>query len=650
MPRTRLQRWLAKWRPLFGRPSYRFDRALVQKLRPQWWPRWRQLKYLKHFMPSLEKRILLLLVGVAVLSTSGWAILFGRRHSTRGPATGGEYSEVMVGEPKFINPLFANINDVDADISSLVYTGLFAYNNNGTVTPALAASYSISSDGRTYTVKLKPDLKWADGTPLTVDDILFTFTAIQNPDIGSPWLSAFQGVTIDKVADDEIQFVLKEAYSPFLHNLTIGILPEHIWGELPPGGLKLAKQNLQPLGSGPWTFSKLTKDSTGLIQNITLTRNKYFFGTAPYFDFVTFKFAADYESMIEALKTQTALAGSFIPANKIKSLGKNFTTYPLQLPQYTALFFNQTRQPFLKSDRLRQALGSGTDKPTLIAEALGGAAAPIDGPFLPGGWSAPAKPNGQSIDLDAANKLLDDGGWTRIQPEEYFKLRQAEAIKMLGLGASTTLSTSKTDASQNSAGSAAEITALIRQEMPPAQTFYRRDKNNTPLRLTITTVDTPEYGRVAAALGKAWARLGIQTSVQTISSKQLARETLKTRDYEILLYGEILGADPDPFPFWHSSQINYPGLNLSLYNSRAADKLLEEARTTLDQEKRTTLYQKFYSLLATDRPALFLYSPTHLFAAQKNIQGISINALVSPPDRYRTLSSWYTKTRWAWKP
>ena len=145
-----------------------------------------------------------------------------------------------------------------------------------------------------------------------------------------------------------------------------------------------------------------------------------------------------------------------------------------------------------------------------------------------------------------------------------------------------------------------------------------------------------------------WRAMGIKTTIQTIGSNQIVKDILRDRNYEVLLYGEIVGADPDPYPFWHSSQITYPGLNLALFINRTADKLLEDARATTTEKVRAEQYEKFQEILAKEIPAIFLYTPTYNFVASKDIKGIKLEQAFSPSDRFNDLGNWYLKTKRQW--
>ncbi len=620
------------------------DKRLVDRLREKRLPSLSQFKYIRVFLNPKEKKLLWLSSLLVIIGMFGLLAQFGTKHIIQKPKIGGEYIEGLIGQPKYLNPLFSSANDVDSDITSLLYRGLFSSNNTG-IQPNLAESYTVSPDGKTYTISLKKNEHWSDGETITADDVIFTIESISNPEVGSPLIAAFQGVQTEKVDDATIRFTLKEPYAPFLENLTVGILPAHIWDEIAPSNLRLTNNNLQPVGSGPWMFSKLKKDS-GAIQTYSLVPNPYFSGKKPYFKNLTFKFFPDYSSALEALKGQSITALGFIPHDDNAHLTtKNLNLFKLTLPQYTAIFFNQNQQPFLKNDSVRKALVLAIDRSLLIEKGLYGAGHITNSPLV--NLSIPASTTFQ-FDKQKAMELLDAAAWTRIEPEEYFKLRSEELNKTTTT--STTVSVSSTPAEITAAKeNNKQINSFIRQEMNPDQPFYRKDKNGNILSIVITTADTPEYRRVGELIASMWRTVGVKTVLQTISPRQIAHDTIKPRAYEALLYGEIIGEDPDPFPFWHSSQINSPGLNLSLYANRNTDKLLEDARETTDAAKRNELYKKFQEILVSDIPAIFLYIPEHTFAVNKSIKGIELGQLNAPEDRFKYISDWYIKTSLGWK-
>ena len=130
-----------------------------------------------------------------------------------------------------------------------------------------------------------------------------------------------------------------------------------------------------------------------------------------------------------------------------------------------------------------------------------------------------------------------------------------------------------------------------------------------------------------------------------VKSKAEIKKVIEEKSYEVLLYGEIIGFDPDPYPFWHSSQNKVSGLNLSGFNNEEADKLLEEARVTTDKIIREEKYKKFQEILTKEKPAIFLYQPLYSYTVDKNIKGVKIDKVVSPADRFSNVEDWYVKTK-----
>ncbi len=626
------------------------DHKLLGAVNRRSLPSFSQLKYVGRFLEPKEKKIIAILGIICAAAALGLGVVFLFTHFTPVARQGGDYSEAMVGQPKFINPIYASASDIDSDLSALTYSGLFHY-VGGELQPDLAASSTLSQDKKVYTITLKPNITWSDGEPFTADDVVYTFETIQNPEASSPLLPAFQGVQIEKVDPATVRFTLKESFAPFLNSLTVGIIPEHIWGTISPLNLKVTPLNLKPIGTGPWKFKTLIKDDSGTIQSYVLSPNDLYYGKKPYLQTVTFKFFADPNEAINAVQNQSVSAISFVPSKSQDKLSsKNLVSHPLVLPQYTALFFNQERSNVLKDGDVRKALALAINKQNIVNTALDGAGEVLDSPLLPGsiGYYPDIKKVG--FDVDAANALLDKK-WTRIQPEEYFALRRAALLKEAQpqIDAAIKSPAEGTTASSTIALIEQQVTENARAEMSADQTFYRKAKDGTPLTIGITFVETKEYQKTAELLANDWKALGIKTTFNEVSSRTISKDVFKNRSFDILLYGEIIGGDPDLFPFWHSSQTSYPGLNLAQFSDRTADKLLEEARATTDTSARDGLYKKFQDILADQLPAIFLFTPNYNFFVNKNIKGITANRIVAPSDRYASLSDWYVKTTWKWK-
>ncbi|MEK7102210.1 MAG: hypothetical protein AAB912_01100, partial [Patescibacteria group bacterium] len=172
------------------------------------------------------------------------------------------------------------------------------------------------------------------------------------------------------------------------------------------------------------------------------------------------------------------------------------------------------------------------------------------------------------MNRERADELLTKAGWLKLTKEAYIERRTKGLRAELEKAAvSDTLSVTSTDAV---AIIQKQIDERLNAEIPSAQTTFRAKKDDV-LQLTITTVSDQELTAVAERAAAHWRDIGVQTTVRAVNPRDVASEVLRPGTYEVLLYGEIIGADPDPFPFWHSSQVDYPGLNLANFVNRKAD-------------------------------------------------------------------------------
>ena len=609
-------------------------------------------KQLKHFTKTLNKKEKKIVYGLSGLIVFCLLIIGGNFYSRNFitvPAPGGDYTSGLIGAPQFINPLLSQTNDVDSDISRLVFSGLLKYNKDLQLINDLASHWEANADLTKYTFYIKEGVTWHDGQKLTADDIVFTFQSIKDPDFKSPLLISLRGVEIKKIDDLTVEFTLPEAYPAFLEILTVGILPEHIWGEIPPGNANLTKFNLRPVGSGPWKFQKFFDDDLGNIKSFVIERYENYYGPKPYLDKITFKFYPDFQTAVAAFKNNSIEGISFLPKDLKPELAgeKNINFYSFYLPQYTAIFFNQEANASLKTKAVRQALKVSINKPEILTEALQLEGEIIGGPILPVDVTEDQQSSEYNPTLAA--QLLEDAGWEAITKAEYEELLR---IQEESLAAATSEVTEESE--ESSDGEASEVSALPPATTTPtaietndssSQEIFRKNKDNEILAVTLTTVNQPENTKAAELIKQAWEKIGVKVDLQIVEGSRISREIIKPRNYQILLFGIIVGSNPDPYPFWHSSQVQDPGLNLSQLANREVDRLLENARKTLDQEEQRENYQRFQDILTSEIPAIFLYNPTYTYVVDKKIKGISVDRIITPADRFNNLEDWYVKTK-----
>jgi peptide/nickel transport system substrate-binding protein len=538
---------------------------------------------------------------------AGVLLIFGRwllMHAELIPAAGGEYREGMVGKARAVNPVIAGSNDVDLTLSRLVFNGLYRRDANAQLVTDLAGSVEISPDGKTYTITLKPDIKFHDNQPLTADDVVFTVNIILDPAWKSPLAKGLQGITVAARDPQTVVFSANQppAYLPSL--LTFGILPKHIWSNVSPATSSTVAWNLKPIGSGPYKFEKLSRDGSGNVTSYTLHSVP---GSGAMLDRIIFKFYDDYGSAADALTGNAVDGLNFAPPAERASI-KTIPGIVLNAPslaQYTALFLNPKKDTALANINIRQALALAIDRDRIVKEALNGLGEVRDAPLS----AVTAGITRYDYDQATAGALLDKAGYA---------LDQTTKIR-----------------------TKAETTPPKTKKDQPVVT-------TTELSVTITTIDSDENRRTAEIIKEGWTALGVKTDIITAPAASINTSVIRPREYDALLFGEVLPPESDPFPFWHSSQIT-SGLNLAMYSNRRVDELLEKARVAPSTAERDQFLSEFQKIVTAEAPAIFLYQPDYLYPQSSKIKGFSVHKIASPADRFVNVTEWYRKLKVAFK-
>ncbi len=640
--------------------------TLLSRLSRRKFPTPRQLFQIGAILSFRERIIFFTACAVFVCSLAFASLVVADTYRVSVPKIAGSYREGVIGSPQSLNPLFSSLNEADQDIVSLVYSGLLRYDSDRRLVPDLAVKYDVSSDNKVYTFELKQNVRWHDGEPFTADDVVHTFELIQDTEVGSPLIVSFQKVVVTALGPYSVSFTLAEPFTSFLPSLTVGIVPKHVWSGIPASQVRLAQRNLQPVGTGPFRFSRLVKNADGFIESVQLDRFPDFYRNPPYLEEMIFQFFGDYDGptgLISALREQKVDGISFVPYEyRERVLRKHVILHTLRLPQYSALFFNQKNE-ILKDASVRSALSFAVDKERILSDVLDNEGSIISGPLLQGfpGFTEPTTTTLFSI--DTANQKLDKL-YDRISAADYrtilLEARVAERIlEEKKLQENFASSTEASELSSDSTTSTSSEEAVIREEiakeldgeLSPAQLFYRHKKGGNKkdvIGFELVTAATPEYAKVAEIIAGYFQEVGIRIKVRLVDPQDITREVLRSRNYDMLLYGIIIGSEPDQYPFWHSSQIGYPGLNLSQYSNKSVDQILEKIRTTPNLEEVTTLYQDFDKAIMTDVPAVFLYTPTYTYAVVDQIKGFDVDRIAKPSDRFSNISEWYMEEKKIW--
>ncbi len=603
------------------------------------------------------------------------------------PANGGVYIEGLVGQPRFINPIYARISDVDQDLTKLVFSGLLKYDGEGKLVPDLAKSYEAKEGDKIYDVYLNEKLAWSDGVPLTANDVVFTIETIQNPDYKSPLILDWLGVSVEKISDTAVRFRLKSPYASFPENLTQGIIPQHIWKEVLAQNFPLSVYNLRPTGSGPYKLKDMREDDQGKITSLDLVRNPRYAGNSPYISQISVLFFDKEEELVKNAKKGKIKGFSLTDLGLLKNGElKGMNLHSFSLPRYFAIFFNSEKSKILADPNIRMALNYGTDKNQIVEKILAGYGKIVQSPVLPDLYGLADPVQNYQFDAGIAQKLLDKAGFSLQEGDEYrtknadrqpafqFKtdlregmqgkdvenlqrcLAQDTAVYPEGdvsgyFGKSTKAAVIRFQEKysqdilvpaglKNGTGTVLKSTRDKLNEL-----CYPQLKESTPLKISLTTVNQPVLLAVAELLKTQWKNLGVELEIKSFDVSELEKDVIKPRNYEGLLFGEVLSLIPDPYPFWHSSQIRDPGLNLALYQNKKVDTLLSDARQTLEEETRKEKLESFQNLLMADSPVVFLYNPDYLYFVSKDIKGINEKIIANPAKRFNNVESWYINTK-----
>ena len=507
------------------------------------------------------------------------------------PDRGGAYVEAVVGDPSYLNPVLLQFNQVDRDLSALLFSGLTRFDENGLIAPDLAQSWEISPNGRSYLFHLRKGVRWHDRTPFTSDDVVFTIKAIQD--------SAFQGsqevadlwrdVSVEQLGDYDVRFALKEPFAPFLEYTTVGILPRHLYSEATGKAMAESPYNLRPIGTGPFKLTRITGEGA------VLEPFPDYYGPIPKLSQLQFRFFPDYASALAALEKGDVDALPYLdPRDAARLKGsERLTVYSApDYQRYSVLFLNSS-SPIFQDAKVRQAVAYAINRERIVRTVMDGEAVPGKGPIPPGSWAFDPKAYGYQYDPKKAESLLDSAGWTRP-------------------GASSSV----------------------------------REKDGQQLSFVILTNDNQRRIRAGEMVAEDLRAVGFKCEVQSLPWVDLLKQYMAPRTFVGAIAEQwLLTADPDIFSLWHSSQIGGGGFNFSGLNNQRVDQLLEEARRTVDRGKRAELYSEFQRIWADESPAVVLYYPDFDWAVSKSVKDVKLSAVIDGGSRFRHVAEWYVKMK-----
>ena len=536
-------------------------------------------------------RILVVVAAVAAILMSGAASRLRQEvPMVSVPDAGGAYVEAVVGNPTYLNPVLLQYNQVDRDLSALLFSGLTRFDESGAIVPDLAERWETGDGGKSYLFHLRRTVRWHDRTPFTSDDVVFTIEAVRAADFpGSPDVAElWRNVEVEQIDDYAVRFTLKEPFAPFLEYTTMGILPRHLYYESTGKNMLASPYNLRPVGTGPYRLTRISAEGVVMEPHVD------YHGPAPLLAQLRFRFYPDYASALSALERGEVDGLPYLDPQDAVRLRASEKLAVYSAPdylRYSVLFLNGS-SPVFREKAVRQAVAHAINRERIVSVVMAGEAIPGGGPIPPGSWAFSDKAKRYEYDPKKAAALLEAAGW------------------------------------RDSDGDGV------------------RDKDGVSLSFVILTNDNRRRVRAGELIVEDLRAVGFKADVQALAWADLLKEYMAPRTFLAAIAEQwMLTSDPDVYSLWHSSQIGDGGFNFSGFAGERTDRLLEEARRTDDRARRAQLYAEFQELWAEEAPSVVLYYPKFNWAVSRSVKDVRLTALMDGSSRFRHVAQWYVRTK-----
>lgn len=522
-------------------------------------------------------------------------IVFGlNKISDIKPRTGGVMIYGTFEQPKLINPVVSQNNDIDEEIINMVFNGLVKEDGKNNYVNDLTSEINVNSDKTVFDITLKDNVYWHDGKKLTADDVIYTIGLIKNSDLNSPYKAIFKDVRVEKLGDEMVKFVLPYSQNNFVNNLTVKIIPKHVWENVNLNQFTLTDLNLKPIGTGPFQFNKIYKNKDGKITSYQLKRNLKYFNNVYLNKIIINIFDSPEDTFVAFIKGKVDMIKEISPYQKELIKNKNkITINRLILPRYYAIFLNQKNNLF-KNTAITKALEKSLNKKDIVSRVFFNEAEVLNGPISSSFTGYDTSLNKDRYNISEAKNLLLSAGYK--------------------------------DKDTNSV-------------------LYKTTKGvKSELEFTLLVPSNSELINLANMIKGEWLKIGIKANLNIVPLDDIYSDYIKNRNYDAILFGETYTIKPDLYFFWHSSQVSAPGLNLSNYQNQTLDNLLETNRN-LDEEKTGDNLIKIQTELDKTNPAIFLNNPYYLTAFYKKIHLNGKQSYSSATSLFADSMNWYVYTK-----
>src|SRR5579884_298198 len=449
-----------------------------------------------------------------------------------------------------------------------------------------AESWTVSDDQTTYTFKLRPDLVWSDGQPMTATDFKWTYDQASNPANAWPYISNLENIASYEAPDEHTIVVkLKEPVAVGLEMAdAITALPKHIWEKLDWNDPSTNPEYNKPtVGSGPFLLQDWQRDN----QAVFVPNDRYFRGR-PKLDSYTIRIAGNATVGYQWLKTGEVDRFTFLPSDYEDAKRQpNLTVYEWwpASGDWSYIGFN-LRRPLVQDVRVRQALAYAVDRNLIIDKVLYGLAQPIYSAFGPTCWCYNPDVPHRDYDLAKAREMLDEAGWS-----------------------------------------------------PGADGIRQKDGQRLKLRLMFGPNTNRVREQIATITQDSFKQIGVDLEIQTLEwSAYLSALRTPPFDWDMNVGGWSATVDPYwMYQIW--SEDNIPELNAGAYKNPELEALFKKGARTFDQAERKQIYGEIQRILTDDQPYIYLYMNKGWDGVNNRIGGIEPTTLGIDYN----IEQWYVK-------
>lgn len=501
----------------------------------------------------------------------------------------------IIGQFDSVKPLDVSADEANQAVTKLLFNSLVSADKSGHLYPELAETWAVSPDGKVYSFFLKKGTRWHDEVELTAKDVVSTFELLQTGDTQSGLSSLAKDVEVTARSTYEVVFKLKQVNSAFLELATIPILPAHVYGSTSYSRIIELGESIVPVGTGPYIFQKY-EDGT-----IHFKANQRYFKGAPKIQVLTIRILPNFEiaekELLEGkLHVISPLTGAqSLKFKEMESKSTRIITKPIIYANNTRLllFSLKKEASYMGKDiQIRRAVARAVDRTAIVARVMGGT--PAYGPYSSTSFAYSQKVESLlSYSINEANSLLEGIGW----------------------------------------------------KYPYSGAAYRV-KGEQELRITLTYLKSDANQAIAESLREQLLKVGINLLIHEVTQEEFVQRVLPEKEFELLLFEIQSGIDPDHYALWHSSQSEFPGLNLSSYNSPSIDNYLEIGRLQPNVDKRVIVYHAFQEELVQDATAIFLYNPAYREAYFDIINRNIPITVLSAGEIFSTVHQWTIEPGW----